>query len=395
MPTISHATYLDQNSGAPLHPSVVEALFLFLKDHSPLLANPSSQHSEGRRARKLVTKSQEDIFRSLGIQPNSANDYAITFLSSGTDANQTAIRSSLEPFLKKGEKPHWILSPIEHPSVQAMVTWFESRGGEVSRLPISSEGQVRIEALESFIRPETRLVSVMAANNETGITSHIQSILKITQTHCIPLHTDCIALWGKSEINLLEMNPEFLCLSPYKVGGLSGLGILVHRKSAKLWNPIIGPQQGGRRGGGENLLGIFAAGIAARSIQDQIQETLKISNLRNRLEDWLVQEIPSIQINGNGPDVFRLGHVLHLTFPGYSKNLSLATQCDLEGISVSSGSACSSGAAEPSHVLLALGMNRLDALNSLRISLGLDTQWDACLKLGTALKRIISHAGSQ
>ncbi len=393
MPQISHATYLDQNSGAPLHPLVVEALFSFLREPTPLLANPSSQHEAGRRARKIISDSQTSILQSLQVDTNSAHPWDVTYLSSGTDANQTAIRSALEPFFERGERVHWITSPLEHSCVYSMQTWVKSRGGDVSLLPVDPEKGVRLEELEKLIRPgETRLVSLMSANNELGLTSHIQRAFLITQKERISLHTDCIASWGKEEIRLNEFSPDYLCLSAHKIGGLSGTGILVHKKSQKIWTPFLGPQQNGKRGGTENLMGILAVGVAARTVSDQVMATVKMAGMRDRLAEELKREVPGIQINGLKGD--RLGHLLHLTLPGLKRNLSLSTQCDLDGVLVSSGSACSSGSPEPSRVLIALGMSRLDALNSLRVSLGLNTDWEACLKLVQSLKRVVAHANS-
>jgi cysteine desulfurase len=394
MSLINHAIYLDQNSGAPLHPLVVEALLSFLKQlPAPLFGNPSSQHHEGRKARKIMGDTQEAILESLGVDPLSNHPWEVTFLSSGTDANQTAIRSALEPYLNQGERVHWITSPLEHSCVYSMQEWVKSRGGEVTLVPVNSNGEVLLHEIEPLIQEgATKLISLMSSNNELGITSHIQSVLKLSKKYNIPIHTDCIASWGKSEISLKDIDPNYLCLSAHKVGGLPGTGILIHKKSQKIWSPFLGPQQGGRRGGTENLIGIYAVGVAAKTISEQIQTTQSLAQLRNRLEDWLITEVPGIQINATTAP--RLSHLLHLTIPGLGKNLSLSTKCDLDGVMVSSGSACSSGSPEPSRVLMAMGMNRMDALNSLRVSLGLNTDWDACLKFAQSLKRIVEHANS-
>jgi len=381
--------YLDSNSGAPLHPKVIEALLFYLRAELPLLPNPSSVHAHGRSARKIVDDAKLAILNSMGASPKG---WDVTFCSSGTDANQTAIRSALEPSLERGERVHWITTPLEHSCVRLMIEWVRKRGGDVSLLPVTPSGEADLDALPGLIRPgETRLVSLLWTNNETGITSHIPSALRACSAMNVPLHVDAVATWGKSRIDLGVEPVDFVAVSGHKVGALSGTGVVVARKNAFIANPFAGTHQGGKRGGTENVIGIVALGAAAATIPEQIEEEARLQGIREELEAWIKREIPEAHINGASASR-RTGHLLSLTLRGFQKDLSLVNQLDLAGFSVSSGSACSSGLPEPSVIMLALGHSRIDALNTVRISLHPTMGHDTVLRVGETLKRIIDRA---
>lgn len=386
------ATYLDSNSGAPLHPKVMEALLSFLREGQPqaLLPNPSSTHTPGRAARKLVDEARLAILKSVHAD---SKEWDVTFCSSGTDANQTAIRSVLDPFFERGEAVHWITTTVEHSCVRVMKDYVESRGGSVSLIPVTHEGRVMTEKLSHLIQPgKTRLASLILVNNETGLTSHIQSAKSLLSTYAIPLHVDAVAGWGKTKIDLASGLIDYCALSGHKVGALSGTGVLVHRKKEKIFNPFPGNQQSGRRGGTENVLGILALGVAASTIAEQISEEEKLASLREEFESWVERELPGARINGKGPGLERVGHLMSVTFQGYEKGLSLLSALDLQGFSLSAGSACASGIPEPSPIMLALGHSRIDALNTLRISLHSGVTSQTCRNLGDALKSLLSKA---
>lgn len=386
------ATYLDSNSGAPLHPKVMEALLSFLREGSPqaLLPNPSSTHTPGRAARKLVDEARISILKSVHAE---GKEWDVTFCSSGTDANQTAIRTVLDPCFERGEAVHWITTTVEHSCVRVMKDYVEGRGGSVSLLPVTSAGRVRMEDLQALIQPgKTKLVSLILVNNETGLTSHIQSAHALLSPLSIPLHVDAVAGWGKAKIDLSLGMIDYCALSGHKVGALSGTGVLVHRKNEKIFNPFPGNQQSGRRGGTENVLGILALGVAATTIAEQVEEETRLADLREEFESWIERELPGAVVNGKGPDLERVGHLLSVTFTGYEKNLSLLLSLDLQGFSLSSGSACASGIPEPSPIMLALGHSKIDALNTLRISLHPGITSQTCQNLGQALKAILTKA---
>lgn len=387
---IEKQKYLDSNSGAPLHPQVVEALLSYLQAELPLLANPSSVHSHGRGARKIVDDARHAVLKSMNANPK---EWDATFCSSGTDANQTAIRTVLEPHFERGERVHWITTPLEHSCVRLMIDWVKKRGGSVSLLPVEPTGEARLAEIPKLIRPgETRLVSLLWTNNETGVTSHIPSARAFCAQAGLPLHVDAVATWGKSPIDLTAEPIDFVAVSGHKVGALSGTAVVVHRKTAVLSNPFAGTHQGGKRGGTENVIGAIALGAAAATIPEQIAEEQRLKGVREELEAWIKREIPEACINGEGAGDARTGHLLSVTFKGFNRDLSLVNQLDLAGYSVSSGSACASGLPEPSVIMLALGHSRIDALNTIRISLHSSMGADTWLRFGETLKRIIERA---
>lgn len=383
----NHAIYLDSNSGAPLKPQVVKALQLFLENENPLLPNPSSIHFYGRKAKRLVSDAREKLSRSISSKTSPEQ---ILFTSSGTEANQWAIRSIFEPLFLKGEKPHWITTPVEHDSVLKMVEWIRSRGGTVDFLEVDQNGSPRIEGLDDLWKKETRLVSVLWVNNETGVISDIQAFSKKISEFNGFLHLDAAQAWGKLDLDVEKSGAHLVSFSGHKIGALNGIGALWHQAGIPLNSILLGSQESGRRGGTENLMGIVSLGAAATSILpgNSAEFTEKFQPLRDRLEHSILELIEGVKVNGQGAS--RVANTLSLSFSGVDGE-SLVLALDMEGFSVSAGSACSSGALSPSHVLLAMGRSKQEALASIRISLGGMVSWPELEKLVYSLKKVIAR----
>ncbi len=358
------AIYLDSNAGAPLRPQVLEALLPFLQDPSRIVPNPSSVHSHGRRGRRALTDAREQVACSLGSE---TNPLSVTFTSSGTEANQLAIRSELEPRLKSGGSPHWILTAVEHDSVLRCVRWLESNGGSVSFLPVASSGEILWEELPGLLQPETALVSAIWVNNETGVISKApESVRSVLLNRGIPLHGDAAQAWGKLELSAAKSGYDHIALSGHKIGALGGIGALWSLDASGVESTLFGLQEFERRGGTENLLGAISLGAAAGCLKPS-EWTRDVAISRDRLQRRVVDRVPGSRIHG-GHAAHRVANTLNLGFDGLEKP-GLVPALDLEGYSVSSGSACSSGVEKASHVLLAMGMKVGSAKSAIRISL--------------------------
>lgn len=376
--------YLDSNAGAPLKPEVGEALASFLRGASPLIPNPSSIHSHGRRAKRALAEAREQVAASLGKQIDSEQ---IVFTSSGSEANQLAIRSTFEPLLKRGEKPHWITTPVEHDSNQQMVSWLIERGGSVSFLPVDSDGNPQVDQWESLVRPETALTSVMWVNNETGVITDVHRLAALVQKRGQILHIDAAQAWGKLEISLERLGAHWVTFSGHKIGALAGSGALWMARGRVAHALVLGKQEKGRRGGTENLLGAVAMGAAAATLRP-LEWAARVEPLRDRLQNAICQCIPGTEVNGGGAP--RVANTLNLTFQGVEGD-GLVIALDLAGYSVSSGSACASGVLEPSHVLLAMGKSRAQAMAAVRISLVDEMNWNELEGFILALERTVNR----
>lgn len=367
------AIYLDANSGAPLRPEVVAALqdLLTPRDVSsgsdeafhPLLPNPSSIHWHGRKAKRLMAEARESIARSLGVGVDPEN---LVFTASGTEANQLAVRGVLGPLLGEGARPHWILSPVEHDSNLQLVDWLRSRRGEVSFLPVDPQGRPRVECLAGLWRPGmTRLVSLVWVNNETGVITDVEALSAEVRRLGGLLHLDGAQAWGKLPLSLAEAGADLVSFSAHKIGALAGAGVLWIAPGTRVSPVLPGKQEKGRRGGTENLLGIVALGAASRALEPCAWDA-RVRESRDALEREILDRIPGSRVHGAGAP--RVANTANLGFEGVEGD-GLVMALDLAGFSVSSGSACSSGVIEPSHVLLAMGYSRAEAMAAVRISL--------------------------
>jgi len=377
------AIYLDANAGVLVHPRVGEALRAILQDEI-FGANPSSVHVHGRKAKHLVLEARDRVARSLGALTNPDS---LVFTSSGTEANQLVIRSVFEPLLEIKQRAHWITTPVEHDCNLQMIDWLKDRGGEVSFLPVDSNGTPDASKLSSLLRPETALVSAIWVGNETGVISPVEELARACLKASVPLHLDGAQAWGKIPVNLDELAKQgltYAAFAPHKIGGLAGTGVLWSKKGARLISQIRGQQQGNRRGGTENLLGIYAAGVAAS--QTDASEQDELAELRDRLQKQIQSKISGTLVNGGGAP--RIAGTLSLCFEGIERE-GLVQALDLEGFSVSSGSACSSGVTEPSHVLQALGRSEGLARAGLRISIPPGTRWESLENFVTVLDTVV------
>jgi cysteine desulfurase len=375
--------YLDANATTPALPEVVEAMLPYL---STGFGNPSSAHQSGQRTRSAVEHARGSVAKLLHC---SAKE--IVFTSGGTESDNLALFGILQPYLDRNEPAHLITTQIEHHAILYTAQALEARGIEVTYLAPDSDGIVDPAAFEAVLKPQTRLVSIMLANNETGTIQPIGKIARIAKAFSptILIHTDAVQAAAKLPLDLtLDLkNIDLLSLSGHKMYAPQGTGILFVRKGVQL-TPLFhgGPHERQRRAGTENVPGIVALGRAselaaqyltpdphksvistgAKRSGETCSSPATLSNLRDRLETGLLAAIPNTDINGS--TTHRAPNTINLRFAGVDAE-SLLIALDMQGISASFGAACQSGATEPSHVLLAMGLTPTEACSSLRLSL--------------------------
>ncbi|MBC9785641.1 cysteine desulfurase NifS [Heliobacterium chlorum] len=352
--------YLDHGATTPVHPEVIEAMVACMRDH---FGNPSSVHSFGREAKKLLEDARSNVAKLIGARPEE-----IIFTSGGTEADNLAIFGVARAMRKKGN--HIITSAIEHHAVLDACLALKKEGFEITVLPVDEYGMVKIEDLKAALRPETTLVTIMHANNEVGTIQPIQEITRIVKEHGAIMHTDAVQTAGKIPVDVNDLGVDLLSASSHKIYGPKGVGCLYIRKGTKLF-PLThgGGQERKRRPGTENLPGIVGFGKAAEIMtRDLPEETSRMTKLRNRLIEGLTA-IPEVKLNGHSTD--RLPINVNVSIR-YIEGESLLLMLDMKGIAGSSGSACTSGSLDPSHVLLAMGIPHEIAHGSLRLTLGRD-----------------------
>ncbi len=354
--------YLDYNATTPIHPEVAEFTRPFLYE---LFGNPSSMHWAGREVRPYIEQARECIADMIGAKPDE-----IVFSSGGTEADNHAIKGTAAVLHGKGN--HIITTSVEHPGVLNACAYLQEKGFEVTYLPVDRDGMLDPADVKKAIRKETILISVMLANNETGTLLPVQEIGAIAREAGVLFHSDMVQALGKVPINVREMNVDYGAFSGHKVYAPKGVGILYVRGGLNPDNLIHGGhQEAGRRAGTENLVGIAAFGKACEVMHREMeQDSPRIERLRKKLLDGIHARIDDVQLNGH-PE-FRLPNTLNLSFR-FVESESLLIGLDLSGIAVSSGSACSSGSPEPSHVLLAMGIEPEVCQGALRMSLGRGT----------------------
>lgn len=351
--------YLDYNATTPVDPAVREAILPYLGEE---FGNPSSMHWAGARAKKAMEEAREKIAHSLSCKPEE-----VYFTSGGTESVNLAIKGVIF------EGSHIITTQIEHKAVLESVEELEGEGKiEVTRLEVDSSGDLDLEELKRAIRENTVLISVMFVNNEIGNIYPIAAVGRIARERGILFHTDAVQALGKLPIDLSLLPIDLISFSAHKIYGPKGVGALYIRKGVKI-RPLLhgGAQEMEKRGGTENLPGIVGFGEAVRKIHEGLDtESERLRRLRDRLQNQLAASVPGTKIHGN-PD-HRVANTLNVSFEGIESELILIA-LDREGIAVSSGSACASGAVEPSHVLLAMGVNPKEAKGAVRFSLGRGT----------------------
>jgi cysteine desulfurase len=351
--------YLDHAATTPLHPEVYSLMCRFMKD---TFGNPSSIHSYGQEARKWVEEARQQVAGLINADPNE-----ICFTSGGTEADNLAILGTAAARRKKGN--HIITSSIEHHAVLDTCKYLEKNGYEVTFLPVDGYGMVDPGDVKKAIRRDTILISIMHANNEIGTIEPIEEIGRIAREHEVVFHTDAVQTVGKIPVDVEALGVDLLTLSSHKIYGPKGVGALYKRKGVRLL-PVMhgGGQERKLRSGTENTIGIVgfgkAAEIAARELEVEQERTKR---LRDRLVKGVLEKIPEVRLNGH-PEK-RLPHNANFSF-AYVEGESMLLSLDLKGIAASSGSACSSRALQPSHVLTAIGLPYELIHGSLRMTLG-------------------------
>lgn len=350
--------YLDNNATTRVAPEVLSAMLPFF---SELYGNPSSMHSFGGQVGKDMAQARESLAELLGCGADE-----IIFTSCGTEADNTAIRSALAA---NPDKRHIVTTRVEHPAILSLCKFLErSQGYRVTYLGVDAEGRLDMAEVEQSLTPDTAIVSVMWANNETGVLFPIAEIARLAKSRSIIMHTDAVQAVGKVPINLAELDVDMLSLSGHKLHAPKGVGALYVRRKLPFRPFLIGGhQERGRRAGTENTTGVIALGAAARSALAHIEaENTRVRALRDKLENALLAAVPDSRLNGHKAD--RLPNTSNISFK-YVEGEAILLLLDQLGIAASSGSACTSGSLEPSHVLRAMGVPFTFAHGSIRFSL--------------------------
>jgi cysteine desulfurase len=351
--------YLDHNATTPVREEVADAMAAALRG---CFGNPSSVHAEGAAARAEVERARERVAALLGCQPGE-----VLFTAGATEANNTLLGPLLRAWA--AGRRHLVSSNAEHPSVEEPLAALEREGWSVTRLPVATDGLLDPEQLAAAIRPETALVTLLWANNETGVVQPMARLAQLARERGARVHADATQCLGKLPVDLREVTLDALSLSAHKLGGPKGVGALVAR-GAPSFEALLrgGPQERRRRGGTENVPGIVGLGAAAMLAARELPERAReCARLRDRLWDGIASKIP--RVRRNGAEAALLCNTLNVEFEGVAGELLLQA-LDLEGIAVSTGAACASGRVEPSHVLLAMGRSPRQSRACLRFSVG-------------------------
>jgi cysteine desulfurase len=351
--------YFDHNATTALAPECLDAIIACLRS-GPL--NASSKHSLGERAKWMLTDARLAVAESLGA---SASE--IVFTGSGTESNHLAILGALAA---RPDRRHIVTSEVEHPSTLMLLRHLQAQGVHVTYLPVDSEGRLNLDALMETLTARTALVSLMWANNETGVLFPIAQIAEITRRRNILFHTDAVQAVGKVPVDLLQIPVDLLSVSGHKLHAPAGIGALFVRSGLRLQPLLFGHQERGRRGGTEHLAGIVALGVACALMRERLPaESTRMRLLRDRLEAGVLARVPFARVNGAG--AARVPNTSNLRFGDLDAELLLG-RLDHAGICASAGAACSAAGTKPSHVLTAMGLSSSAALASVRISLGSD-----------------------
>ena len=359
---MSRFVYLDNAATTKTHPEVVEAMLPYFTEK---YGNPSAIYDFASQSKSGVTTAREQIASLIGARTED-----IYFTAGGSEADNWALKAAVEAYGNKGK--HVITTAIEHHAILHTADYLEKQGCEVTYLPVDEYGMIRLSDLEATIRPDTILISVMFANNEIGTVQPIKEIGAIAKKHGILFHTDAVQAYGHVPINVDEMNIDMLSASGHKFNGPKGIGFLYIRKGVKIRSFVHGgAQERKRRAGTENVPGIVGMGKAAQLSKDSMDERMKYEiGLRDYLIDQVMQKIPFTRLNGHRYD--RLPNNVNFSFQ-FIEGESLLIMLDMAGICASSGSACTSGSLDPSHVLLAIGLPHEIAHGSLRLTLSEET----------------------
>ena len=353
--------YLDYNATSPVRPEVLEAMLPFYKEQ---FGNPSSVHWAGRAVSGALEKAREQVAALINASPAE-----IVFLSCGSEGDNMAIKGTLGALKDKGN--HIITTAVEHPAVLETCEALEKEGYDVTFLPVDKNGTLDLADLEKAITDKTVLISVMWANNETGNIYPIEEIGKIARKYKIRFHTDAVQSVGKVPVDVQKANVDLLVISGHKIGAPKGVGAIYIRRGTRMTTFMHGGhQERNRRAGTQNVAGIVGLGKACEMAAAELDDYYKrVRALRDRLEDGVLSQVPDIKLNGTPDREQRLPNTLNVSF-AYIEGESLLLNLDMFGIAASSGSACTSGSLEPSHVMGAMCVEVTLAHSSTRFSLG-------------------------
>jgi cysteine desulfurase len=355
--------YMDNNATTAVRPEVLDAMLPFYREQ---FGNPSSVHWAGRAVSGAVEKAREQVAQLINCSPAE-----IVFVSCGSEGDNMALKGTVDALRDKGD--HIITTTVEHPAVLETCKALEKQGVRVTYLPVDHNGMLNLAELEAAITDKTILISVMWANNETGNLYPIEEIGAIARKYKVRFHTDAVQAVGKVPVDVQKANVDLLVLSGHKLGAAKGVGAIYIRRGTRL-TPFMhgGHQERGRRAGTHNVAGIVGLGVACELAGAHLEaEATRIRALRDRLEQGILERVPEIKLNGHPDPNLRLPNTLNVSF-AYIEGESLLLNFDMKGIAASSGSACTSGSLEPSHVMGAMCVDVVLAHSSTRFSLGAD-----------------------
>ena len=372
--------YLDNAATTKTAPEVVEAMIPYFTEN---FGNPSSVYGFAAKNKEVITQQREIIAEALGAKVNE-----IYFTAGGSESDNWALKATAEAYQNKGK--HIITTKIEHHAILHTAEYLEKHGFEVTYLDVDEDGMVRIDDLKAAIRPDTILISIMYANNEIGTIQPVKEIGEIAHEKGILFHTDAVQAFGQVEINVDECHIDMLSASGHKLNGPKGIGFLYIRKGVKIRSLLHGgSQERKRRAGTENVPGIVGLGAATkRAVATMKERTEKEIELRDYLIERVLEEIPYTKLNGHRTD--RLPNNTNFSFR-FIEGESLLIMLDMKGICASSGSACTSGSLDPSHVLLAIGLPHEIAHGSLRLTLSEETTKEDLDFVIEELKNIVTR----
>ena len=375
--------YLDNAATTKTSEEVVAAMLPYFTEY---YGNPSSVYEFASESKKAVSNARRTIAETLGAQENE-----IYFTAGGSEADNWALKATAEAYQSKGK--HIITTKIEHHEILHTAEYLEKRGFEITYIGVDENGVVKVDELEKAIRPDTILISVMFANNEIGTIQPIKEIGEIAKKHGVLFHTDAVQAYGQLPINVDELHIDMLSSSGHKLNGPKGIGFLYIRKGVKIRSFVHGgAQERKRRAGTENVPGIVGYGKAAEIAAKTMKErTAKEIELRDHLIDRVLAEVPYTRLNGHRTN--RLPNNANFSFQ-FVEGESLLILLDNNGICASSGSACTSGSLDPSHVLLAIGLPHEIAHGSLRLTLSAETTMEDIDFVVDCIKQIIERLRS-
>lgn len=351
------ANYFDHNATTPVSEDVINAASEFLR----AWGNPSSIHWAGRQPKNILRDTRNALAKNLNCSP-----LELVFNSGGSESNNTVIKGVFDYY--QGKKNHYMCSEVEHPSVIKTMTYLKSLGARVDFIPVNRKGEIDLNFFREHLTEETALVSVMYANNETGTIFPIQEMAKLAHEKGALFHTDSVQAFGKIPVCLNTLGVDFASFSGHKFYSVKGSGFFFTKKNTNFTSLIHGGgQERHRRGGTENVFGIACLGVMAEKLSEVVTRGEEIAKLRDHMEARILSEIEDVTLTAG--ETKRLPNTSSLVIKGVDGETMLMSM-DIKGYAVSTGAACSSGNPEPSPVLLAMGLTRQEAQNSLRVSLG-------------------------